>query len=597
MRLITSVAEIDSTLNEPGFWTLEKLQMLDAIHTEAGTDRKVNRTLLDKLNRTIAKRISALTSRSAAKTSLTDVQKMAVNEVLERLQDHGWQVFFYPLSVKKMRPSTLPTEPRDLIYWRSIETWRCGFWEVRVGELDREDAVLALILELNASLGVNLRALRRAMYALTPDSAIDGTVQVPVLDEDNSPVIKLPLNARFRLLWSWYLRQIPDPIGAWQGQIKQLSQTLKTLPLDAQWKSLPKNQRKRWAGRLLRSGSFSMIENGIAPFIVTVLQADILPLPPPCEIDGFGYHPTDKAWPRLIHRRRPRIDNQASNLENSDDSDQAPSDNVAAPSFPPASVRFHDEIFSVDGELIEQIAWLPACQHMVRRLQTALRKTCIEPSGHFLNRRLDADTVDEILAPIRRACFEWLRWRTTELTSKDKEKEALLSFIDQLEQRFTALDLMIAWTRHRLVEQRITVETLNQDLRLVFARVLFGFESSADLSSWDDEDVEILIADHLIPSLSNPSSQRRAINLLKRVADWSRQEHRCFEGVFFPSTSATSIRLTWRNHIIGLQEHDLLQRQIKRTNTAYHEQVKAVFDLAFYAGIRSTSTMSMLNIN
>ncbi len=588
MKLITSINQVDPALAEHDFWSLEKLQAVDEIYAMAKDKKAVNQKFLNKLNTSIARRIDGLTGKKVSKPTLTTGQKIAINDVLEHLQQHGWRVAFYPLPIKKLRPSALPNEAADLIVWRSVEAWRRWFWEKRVGELERNEATLALVIELSASLGVNRHAFKRAMRELDETSAHHGKIAIPVLDdlEPSVPALELPLNGRFRLLWAWYLSNTPDPVTNWRAQIKQLPQLLSTLPLDEEWRSLPKSRRKRSTPRFLRSGSFSLVDKGIEPFIATALHADILPLSPPDTAQSFGFYPTHKPWPQLIKRSRPVNQSKLPEVAESELAVKvAPNDDLPLP--PEPTKLLPDDVFVIDGEMIEQVAWLSVCQQLTKRLQGELRKTCVDPSGHFQNRKLNAQIVDELLAPIRSTCYELLNWHINELSEKDKHKHSLRKFVSQIEQRFSGLDLMIAWVRHRLVDQRISVQTLSQDLRLVFIRGLFWYEASANLSCWDDEDVEILISDHLLPSNKTPGAQRRAINLLKRVADWSRDHHNCFEGVFFPSTSAKGVRLTWRNHIIGLQEHDFLQRQIKLSDKELCDKVKAVLDLAFYGGMRS----------
>lgn len=169
----------------------------------------------------------------------------------------------------------------------------------------------------------------------------------------------------------------------------------------------------------------------------------------------------------------------------------------------------------------------------------------------------------------------------------------------------SALFLALLWIGRKLHHQKITVRTADEYLRNIVINGVLAYDGAFDLGDWDDEDVEEarlrvirrqkpsskVHVKSTEPSLADNTFQNRQDQLADFLAFCQSQ------GALTDATLAKE-RLIYamsqrRNRVLGLQEFDQLQFNIRQSAAQEAELINSLLTLGFYAGLRSGEMLAL----
>lgn len=554
----------------PGFWDQKRLMFLQSILNYC-TKKVIHKSDLSRIKSHLVENMNAIffDASSGIKYSFTKKEQKECNDVIEMLQNHGWICTFFQLKNKIKRPSVIPSTTKDLKLLNQINLFRAQFWNSQVDF--KSNVKTMLVIEMLAGSGVTHPSLLGHEIDTELLSSPRGIITLAVA-QGSSCKVKIILSARATLLLEW-IKLNPEVLSQ---RLYLKRHEIKVLPA-------------------------LLYFSGLEPIIYTQLQRSQLPVPPP-EPDCYGMavfrynrHTFEQAnfdinITKLIHRER----RKNSSSENTEDKGlgliQGGSTSSSSSSLSLPELQY--QLDSVE----DNIPWIQECLITIGKIRFQLKKLLTNNKGIYENGLLNETQVKSV---IDNAVEETLqRAEKRALLKSSIDKHEIEKCIKILRQSHTCLALACSRIYYHLCLRKNSLDTCLIEISSVFEHGLLLY-SAADLRSWDEEDLELLVSDFILEREGQALSENTKINYLKnfvRVIRYARSEHALFSNIEFPEINLRhGIVLTKRNHVLGPTEFDYLKPNKIELNRFLMEKNPTLI-LAFYGGMRS-GEIAKLSLN
>ena len=554
----------------PGFWDQKRLMFLQSILNYC-TKKVIHKSDLSRIKSHLVENMNAIffDASSGIKYSFTKKEQKECNDVIEMLQNHGWICTFFQLKNKIKRPSVIPSSARELKLLNQINLFRDEFWK---GQVDFKSHVKTmLVIEMLAGSGVTHPSLLGHDIDTELLSSPRGIITLAVA-QSSSCKVKIILSARATLLLEW---------------IKLNSEVL-SQPL-----YLKRHEIKVLPALLYFSG--------LEPIIYSQLQRSQLPVPPPLPNNAkeavFRYTNASfeltngyVATGNLIHRERHKrtisenSENEGLGLVKNESSSNSFS-NLSLP-------ELQYQLDSVE----DNIPWIQECLITIGKIRFQLKKLLTNTKGIYENGFLNETQVKAVLDNVVEETLQRAEKRALLKSSIDKHK--IDKCIKILRQSHTCLELACSRIYYHLCQQKNSLDTCLKEISSVFEHGLLLYPA-ADLRSWDEEDLELMVSDFILERESQELADKTKVNYLQnliRVIRYARSEHSLFSNLEFPEINLNNgLVLTKRNHVLGPTEFDHLKPNKIELNHFMIERNPTLI-LAFYGGMRS-GEIAKLSLN
>lgn len=575
MSLLSNTTDLFGFESNSRFWTQKRLLILHAIEAVKQGQNDIPKSV----HRKLCQKVKNLFTENGRKKSDLSVEDLKdINEVLSFLEEQNWNCRFLNIPEKRERPSTCPSNEKELIAFHALRILREQTWsKIALGELNTlQEKVISLItsavLEIACNSGLQLPQLIDAISNLNSLDQAPCYLTVKVHPKANeNAVVLLPLSSKAYLILSALYQEKSKAKGIQTSVfpntrkkvLKLISLALQNCPeIPALSDGCPPKAKD-----VLQAAQYNLGFNGIEPIIQSRLGGDILPISPPKSSDGFQFlnESISRQWPTILKRGKPPTVPSPSNQ------------NITEPN------RLDH---ALDSRIVEQYFWNEICRREMRKTLNRFRLSLTDETGKYHNGLLNPDDVQEALFGLKGRCIQEFKASAQTEIHNDKIDE-FNETIDRLNNSFTNIDLAIRWAQYRLIDQRVTLDTFRQDVSNLFNHGFFQYSAAYNLTTWDEEDAEILVSDYLLNRKLSNKTINRIVNSLASLCKYSRDNLNIFSDVHFPLEFYKSgLALTRRSNIFGLLELDLVTSEVMEEEKD-GEKLACILDLAFYAGLRS----------
>lgn len=542
------IENIDESLIYPGFWTQNRLLFLLAIK-KACKNQVVRQRDLIKIGSFVIELQSKYfktvdTNNKTVKYKFTKSEQKECNEVLNHLQNNGWICSFFQIKTKTQRANLLPSNQEHYQQIDLIIQSQLSFWS---GKNSVEELHITLLKEIMCGTGAPFSLVCRSLFSSQQHPK--GFIQVP-LAEGSDRTTCLPLSARATLLMEHFKRH-----GFKENIMNHLEENI-----------LPAN-------------NLAYI-NGMDSVIYAQLQRKQLPVPLPTPTDAstvvfhysknkFNSRYKSINYPILIQRPKESLSTKNSQLELES--------SLSLPELDKDPTHAEDVL-----------NWTVESLITISSIRSKLRRELMDDSGTYRNGVIAKEPVEKILQNSFHNTLVRAKTRAKLSTSSIDQKtiDRDIAKIKDMAHE-TALSIAISFIYYQLCELKNTLDSCLVYVSQIFERGLLRYPT-LNLNAWDEEDIEIILADYILDrtdvSLSD-TTQRSTIQSFRRVINYCKRLG-VFLHIDLPQLEPYGIAITRRNHIIGIQEFDLLISQ----------QRSLVLMLAFYGGLRA-SEIANLTLN